>query len=60
MQLLTLFTTLLATAGVVSAMPSVFNTQISCIGLNDRRCDNSTINFTCCPPLTCGSDARCH
>ncbi|KAL4938424.1 hypothetical protein BDV06DRAFT_56783 [Aspergillus oleicola] len=28
--------------------------------LNNRRCDNSTINFTCCPPLTCGSDARCH
>ncbi|KAL4765067.1 uncharacterized protein BDW70DRAFT_128339 [Aspergillus foveolatus] len=62
MQLLSLalLTTLLASAGVTTAMPSEFKTQISCIGLNNRACDNSTINLMCCPPLTCGSDARCH
>ncbi|KAL4803028.1 hypothetical protein BDV18DRAFT_163554 [Aspergillus unguis] len=61
MQFLALFT-LLASAAVTSAMPSPAEgmMQISCIGLNDRQCSNSTLSLTCCPPLQCGSDARCH
>ncbi|KAL4861307.1 hypothetical protein BDV12DRAFT_180478 [Aspergillus spectabilis] len=59
MRLLTLLT-VFAAATVSTATPSGFRTQISCIGLNNRRCDNSTINLTCCPPLRCGSDSRCH
>ncbi|KAL2831741.1 hypothetical protein BDW59DRAFT_139944 [Aspergillus cavernicola] len=59
MRFLTLIT-VLATATFTSAMPDRAHAQISCIGLNNRRCDNSTINLTCCPPLHCGSDSRCH
>ncbi|KAL4814160.1 hypothetical protein BDW67DRAFT_92916 [Aspergillus spinulosporus] len=40
MQLLslTLLTTLLASAGVTTAMPSEFKTQISCIGVRPSCC----------------------
>ncbi|KAL4883791.1 hypothetical protein BJY04DRAFT_24604 [Aspergillus karnatakaensis] len=58
MKLLTLLT-VFAAASVSTASPSSFKSQISCIGLNNRRCDNSTINYTCCPPLRCGSDSVC-
>ncbi|PYI05095.1 hypothetical protein BO78DRAFT_419953 [Aspergillus sclerotiicarbonarius CBS 121057] len=39
----------------------MFNTELSCIGLNDRMCvGNLTSGMGCCPPLVCGSDHRCH
>ncbi|KAL4786618.1 hypothetical protein BJX76DRAFT_94924 [Aspergillus varians] len=61
MHFLTLFTTILATAVTVStAMPSDQKAQIQCSGLNGRRCDNGTAGYSCCVPLTCGADARCH
>ncbi|KAJ0412987.1 hypothetical protein BJY00DRAFT_320242 [Aspergillus carlsbadensis] len=59
MRLLSLFT-ILATATFTVALPEQASAQISCIGLNDRYCDNVTVGLTCCPPLTCGKDSRCH
>ncbi|KAI9367752.1 hypothetical protein BJX61DRAFT_547195 [Aspergillus egyptiacus] len=56
MRLLPLLT-LLATTTLTAALPDQAAAQKSCIGLNDRYCDNSTINYTCCPPLKCGSDS---
>ncbi|KAL3490171.1 hypothetical protein BJX62DRAFT_207578 [Aspergillus germanicus] len=59
MRLLSLFT-ILATATFTAALPEQASAQISCIGLNDRYCDDVTVGLTCCPPLRCGSDSRCH
>ncbi|KAL2818099.1 hypothetical protein BJX63DRAFT_384575 [Aspergillus granulosus] len=59
MRVFSLFT-ILAAATYTSALPERASVQISCIGLNDRYCDNVTVGLTCCPPLTCGSNSRCH
>ncbi|KAL2870096.1 uncharacterized protein BJX67DRAFT_346563 [Aspergillus lucknowensis] len=59
MRFLTLVT-VFAVADVANALPDRAHIQMSCIGLNDRYCNNSTVGLTCCPPLRCGRDSRCH
>ncbi|KAL3449051.1 hypothetical protein BJX65DRAFT_306594 [Aspergillus insuetus] len=58
MRLLSIFTILATATSFTSALPEQASAQISCIGLNDRYCDNVTVGLTCCPPLRCGSDSQ--
>lgn len=50
---------LVALFATALAVPADQATQELCIGLNDRMCSNGTMNYKCCPPLVCGSDAVC-
>ncbi|KAL4893268.1 hypothetical protein BDV59DRAFT_201857 [Aspergillus ambiguus] len=53
------FLSLLALAATALAVPAELGAQQLCLALEDRGCSNSTVDYTCCVPLVCDSNAVC-